>query len=369
MFDAARGDSLAMLICSLLSLIVTIPVLLVPYLFPRMAKKQYVVVVFYISLSTFVSAIATSFGMPYDGSIECYFQAVVQNIMTVSSAFWTVILSVQLYFIVELGSVFIITWEIHVVIWLLSLLVTLLPLSQVSYGARNGLGWCFIVDAADAPAYRLIMWYWLAYYLWMWISILTFILFSVLTQKSAAAARKNISSKAIKVIDPLQSAFRILQPYPYLLILSWSLTTVADSFEVTLGESSVPPGLVSAGNALGCLQGFLISTYYLVSNVEVQNAYCLLLFGVPRRKLSLVSRVEKVAAAADDEGKGNGQKGTSDLDQSVVSEYLVDGSDDEDTLGSSIRYANIRNFQAILRTTYLVGRVEAQQLPGTIDPL
>ena len=346
-----------MLVCSVLSIFVSIPVLLVPYLFPKMAKKQYVIVVFYISLSSLIAAAATSVGMPLDGSNECYFQAVVQNLFTVASAFWTVVLSVQLYFIVELGSVFVITYEIHLIIWLLSAFVTFIPLSEVAYGARDGMGWCFLVEIEGSPG-RLSMsvWYWLSYYLWMWISILTYICFSVLTQRSADQMRCDDSVKIKKAVDPLKSAFRVLQPYPFLLILSWSITTIADTFEVSIGDSTIPSGLASVGNALGCLQGFLISSYYLWSNTEVQNGYHLLLLGVPRRRKSQVSAT-RVAVC----GEERGATLSTDLHQSVASEYLEeegdDGFDENGGEGETVKYANIRNFHTILRHTYLQGKV------------
>ena len=248
--------------------------LAVSVLFKELSRKQYFVVIFYISISTLVSALSTTVGMPEDRSAECYFESVVSNISTLASAFWTVILSIQLYSIVVLKKLFPITLVVHAIIWSLATLVTVLPLTQVRYGSAEGLAWCFLVETSNSPDYAVVLWTWLAYYFWMWLSIICFLVFTILVHFSTVRKRTKVDSgKAVNDDQNLilEGAYRTLLPYPYLLILSNFVTTIVDTFHSD--NSPFPEVVGSVGNALACLQGVFISTYFMYTSKEFQAAY------------------------------------------------------------------------------------------------
>lgn len=252
--DLRRGDSILMFVPSLVSCVAS-SMTIVSYLSSiTLRQKESAEIVFYISISNFLSSIGSIMGEPVDRSAACWFEAIVTNIFSLTSMTWNVVLTYMLFVIVS-GKGFKLTWWIHLFSWSLPIIVTILPFMNATYGAPDGLGWCFIVPTKSTPSWGLLFWYWLSYYVWLWGSVGTIGFLLALT-KWISRSHKESSQKI------LWKAIWKLQLYPLVIVFCWSVTAFTDTVLATPGISITSPVLDYLSLVLPCTQGTLTSLVY-----------------------------------------------------------------------------------------------------------
>jgi len=129
----------------------------------------------YVHLSNALTSLGSAPGNPLDYSLSCWWMGIATNVFTISNCLWTMcvafVINQMFYQEVGTGSKIRIGWKHHLLCWGLPILVTVIPFGSASYGApgrtyienatdstiyssnNDGLGWCWIVDNFDSPAW------------------------------------------------------------------------------------------------------------------------------------------------------------------------------------------------------------------------
>lgn len=263
--DLKRGDSVMMFVPSIAS-VIGAGIMMISYLSSRtLRKKESAEIVFYIGVSNFLTSLGSMMGEPVDRSAACWFEAIGTNIFSLSSMTWNVVLTYMLLMIVA-GRGFKLTWMIHVCAWGLPVIVTLLPFINATYGAPDGLGWCFVVPTRSTPTWGLLFWYWFSYYVWLWGSV-GIIGIMLLMTKFISRGHKESSQKV------LWKAIWKLQLYPLLIVICWSVPAFTDTVLATPGIAINSIVLSNLSLILPCSQGFLTCFVYWYQFDEARNIF------------------------------------------------------------------------------------------------
>ena len=255
-------SSIIMTVVSVVSMIFSLCGLLTAII-PRIREKPYMQVVLFIQACNLFTTIGTIPGYTKTGSSACYFQGFVTNIAPVSCVFWTVFLTIMLYYIVKSSKVIKITVLVHVVCWGFPLLLSVLPFINATYGVpplTNG--WCFIVPYDGS--YRWTMfWYWFSYYAWLWSGIAINTMLSLRILILAQSMRSEASKEKILAI------FNKLIMYPIIFTLCWFVSCVSDTIEAYGYHVRYYNVLIMISNFLSCVQGVLTTSYFFISNRDI----------------------------------------------------------------------------------------------------
>ncbi len=135
-------------------------IVLTAIIFPFMLKRLFFQLVLMISVCELLGGLGAALGFPADDSPSCAVQAILIETFYKASWIWITILIYQLFSLMKTGSVGLKYWQMHALSWIPSLAMTLIPLSQLSYG-RGSLGknssldadWCTF--AGDSWQYEL----------------------------------------------------------------------------------------------------------------------------------------------------------------------------------------------------------------------
>lgn len=282
--------SYTMQICGIVSLLASSTVLLTYGVFPDLRRLRYIEFVFYIAVNDFLSSLGASFGYSADGSVQCWIQAITTNMNVLSAAFWTTIISYQLFLITYFATVIKNTVLIHLVCWLLPLLITLLPLTtNNSYGNPDDeYEWCFFSSTSTSPTWGLFFWDLMGFYAWLWLAIIINLIFLF------AVFFKLREVKLTVMYSSIQYSLNKLTMYPLILILCWAMTTVCDVID------SIHPGVIYGGKpglsvltyALPCLQGLCLSISFFACNAIVRQKWLKLFIQCFPRSLHSLSSSE-----------------------------------------------------------------------------
>ena len=131
--------------CSISSLISSFSVVLTGIIFPTMMKKLFMRMIMFISACDFIASLVYSFGFVKASSILCPIQGSFATFFYHASFFWAVCLSYQTYSLIILNKLSLYEYQMHAIVWTLSFLVLLLPLTDSDYGQDDeisGNAWC-----------------------------------------------------------------------------------------------------------------------------------------------------------------------------------------------------------------------------------
>ena len=98
-------------------------------IFPRLQAYRYMEIIFYVSLNDIVASVGVALGDTTSGSVACWIQGLTTNYNYLSSIFWTVVLSYDLFSIIKSSKPIKDHRLCHLLCWCLPLLLTLLPLT------------------------------------------------------------------------------------------------------------------------------------------------------------------------------------------------------------------------------------------------
>lgn len=217
-----RGYTDLMFGISLTSALACLSILISYFLFwTHLMRKPSMEILFYVFLSNFLTSLGSMVGNPVSGSAACWFEGIITNVFTLSSILWTVVVVVLLYSVVAYKHPLAINLYFHVVCWGFPVLATFLPFVNSTYGAPEGMGWCWVIDLPNTPLWAPELWYWLSFYIWIW---LAFFIIAALVSSIIYKMRsiKNETSKKFKAI-----LFQLVG-YPIIILICWLPSSISD---------------------------------------------------------------------------------------------------------------------------------------------
>jgi hypothetical protein len=158
-----------------------------------------------------------------------------------------------------------IEWWMHILCWILPLFVSLIPLTETTYGS-DGKQWCFL-QSHDIPHLRVHIWEWACFYFWVFASM--FVIAGLIIKLKI---RDNEDSTLVNK-RTIQVILKKLQYYPVIIIFCWLPACIFDSLIVSANEDSTEStsfrifDLIST--AVSCSHGFLFSVIFWYQNQEV----------------------------------------------------------------------------------------------------
>ncbi len=203
------------IIFSVLSLLSSLFVVLTALVFPDMRKRLFMQIVVLISFCNLVANSFSAFGFPPDDSVLCYLQSFFCFVFYKASWMWTTALAYQLYCICMFGKFGISMIRIHIIVWTISVVTTLLPLTTNTFGRPSNeidVAWCFLAGDNEV---MLAVWSFLSFVLVLLVStfLIVYYLFRIYWQYRSM----NIKRQYPEVFAILNA----LMLYPPGFVLTW----------------------------------------------------------------------------------------------------------------------------------------------------
>eukprot|EP01041_Mallomonas_annulata_P006989 gene6989-14213_t len=228
-------------------------------------KKTYIQIIFWSSLSDFFGAVATSLGYLEDGTGICAIQGIASNVFPLARVFWTVIITYLMYTIIVRAKPMTVTTPIHITLWSLSTIPTLLVYTTNRIGALDGPGWCFIAARSDSPAWGLLFWTFFSFYIWIIASLV--IMGGLLTLITIHFAKSKIST--MQSSNNKLANVNKLWVYPAIIFFCWLAPAIVDTqLAITDGEVEPYPlqdYVTYLTLVLPLSQGFLTAVVFFTS--------------------------------------------------------------------------------------------------------
>lgn len=141
-------------------------------MFDSLRKNFAFKLILMIGISDLILSISNLMGAPDHGGAQCYIQAILQQIGDISgilwvcSVSWTINKLTKLTMLPTKSQLKSLYKKMHIIIFTITIIFTLLPFTTSSYGPSGG--WCWIKgnDPID------IMWRYLLFYIPLWMAIL-----------------------------------------------------------------------------------------------------------------------------------------------------------------------------------------------------
>ena len=166
----------------------------------------------------------------------------------------------------------------HVVCWGIPVITTVIPLSNATYGAPGGLGWCWVVPTASTPKWAMKLWFWLSYYIWLWLTFTVIVVYFGLIALKLASVRAETAAQ-FRVI------FYKMLGYPIIIFVSWFPSTCSDFGLYEHPGQVFAPWYTNLTNVLSCLMGALSSLLFWYTNASLANEWLRLAdagFSIPK---------------------------------------------------------------------------------------
>ena len=263
--DFNRGDTPLMFAFSMLSIVTVLPMILSFVIFSHIRKKQYMRVVLYLAISNLLNNIGSLPGQPVNNSFACWFSALITNIFTLASVFWSLVITFMIHRIVFTSKIPAVDWKYHALCWGLPCVVTFLAFINATYGAPDGLGWCWVVPTASTPPWGLIFWYWETFYFWLTLGIFAMMMMCAHVIYHIKYLHSATQEKLMQIINSVKY-------YPIILAVCWSGQLVYDN----VSAYTTFPGMDVVGQfslTIACAQGFFTSTLFFSSNGDVRKCW------------------------------------------------------------------------------------------------
>jgi len=276
---------------------------IIPYLiFPKLRKKVYAEILFYIQICNLASSTGSVLGYLKSYSVGCYWQGFITNVAPVASVFWTIFISLLIYMLIVYGITIKINMYVHIVCWLMPVVTGSFVFINANYLSPSFLdgGWCFVVPNDSTSYFWITFWYWFSFYAWIWLGIaVTFALYLVILCKRELLFQDR-TERENKLLWNLIG-------YPFIIVLSWLVVCVKDTTASTNYKVAFQNSLLMIGVTLACCQGFFTAVYFFVVNREILLreyeglAYPKLSFNFSYASLSLLFNIRGLNRTAPEE--------------------------------------------------------------------
>lgn len=262
----APSSNYEMRVPAVLSIIGSLFMIITYLIFPRFHTLKYMEIIFYVSLNDLIASIGVAIGYVNSGSIACWIQGITTNYNYLSSILWTVVLSYDLFSIIKSSKPIRDHRICHIICWGFPLLTTLLPLSTNTIATpKQSSDWCFIGNRYDSPAWGILVWEILSFYLWVWLSII-FIIYLYIRMFMMLSNKNLIYSASIS------KPFWNLSFFPLVLIFTWGFTSIVDIHAALYPDASYLGQRVISiiGTSFAASQGFLNFIIFVLRNKTVR---------------------------------------------------------------------------------------------------
>ena len=239
-------------------------VVVVYFSFDDLRKLRYVELAFYVALSDMLGSIGLAIGSQNNYTFGCYFQSVITSIFFLSSAYWNMIITFQVYRVVVMkGKIIPDLTFYHLFGWGGPIFLSLIPLTTNTYGNDDDLGtWCYLLTSPSNPEWVTLVWYILTYYLWIWLAIILNI--SLLAIIFIKMRQMNIESAVIN------NTISKIVYYPIISTVCWIVCTVYDFCGITNTTCTNDGSVLSfVGNFMVLIQGLLSSILFFMNNPTI----------------------------------------------------------------------------------------------------
>ena len=176
------------------------------------------------------------------GTFACWFQGLVETSCCLISVFWNAVVAYQIYLVVVKKETIQKMFYFHLVCWCWPVVLTILPLSTVTYGNTDSysagcylsnryaclfhLKVSYVIEVMlydfrirpNSQSWYILFWEVAAFFLWLWVAIGVIIYYYVLVL---------IRLGEMQFIPPaITLAVKQLMFYPLIVIICWLLNTI-----------------------------------------------------------------------------------------------------------------------------------------------
>lgn len=227
------------MICGSVSSVACVFVIVTYLSFPQLWHLRYVELGTYVAANNLIASIGVAIGPQANWTFGCYFQSFVGNANYLAAMFWTVVITYQTWMVVITGEVLKNMVPFHIVIYVLSITVTLLPLTQVAYGYNDddadttpGNKFCYLRSLQDGSTTKWDMFYWETASFFGWVILSVCVIFALTVHAWYKLSNMIVGPEIIRAI-------RRLQWYPVILVVCW-LPYAVFSFHRLLFSDTFP---------------------------------------------------------------------------------------------------------------------------------
>jgi len=265
-------------------------VVLTYVIWPELRKVRYIEIMFYVGTNTFIASLGGALGPVPNYSPACWFQGIATNANFVIASCWITVLTYQLWTAVVYGRT--VTPNamkyIHLFIWTVPAIFSILPLTTSTYGNPNGYkqnketAWCFVVTSTDDndifPVNREkesddqikneILWDFFSFYAWIYANLMINLFFALTILIKLRDGDKK------RTIEIRNSVYRLLL-YPLIEVLCWSWTMVHDMQLAASRVEEPSHEKTSDGFAIfmPLISGFLFSVAFFLINAAARRKW------------------------------------------------------------------------------------------------
>lgn len=247
------------------------------FLFPDLRQLRYIQLVFFVALNDMIASIAISMGRGESGTFVCWFQGMTVILNYLSSIFWTVVISYQVWLVLERKQVIQNMTMIHVICWGLPVVLTLLPLSTNTFGESSAFfnsEWCFIAERDGSPAWSVTFWAIASFFFWILSSLFLTVFFLIRVYF--------IISRMMDMPEISNYTLQKLVFYPLITVVCW-LPACLIYFLALNGETNDRKYNWNLANSFALstavAQGLLNSAAFLANNELVRSKWIALFSG------------------------------------------------------------------------------------------
>lgn len=293
------------IIAASISLLMSSLVLLTALAFRSMRRKLFMQIITFIAICDIFTSGASLVGFPADGTPACSTQAFLISFFVKGMWLWTTVLCYQLYAMFQNGKVSLSYPAMHGIVWGISLVTTLLPLSTGTFGRQGPnerVEWCFLT-AKDRTWY--IVWQTVD---WLAVIQLCLLVLAVLLVQWIIVMRD--STRRAKMSPRLISVMNSLYLYPMAMVLSWSPTMIANICIFYIATPIVESSYVlSLAGCLAVSNGTFQSLIFFYKSHEAQMRWKFVFIGILQR-LGFCQGIARTVSSAQSSAHQTKKKST-----------------------------------------------------------
>lgn len=223
----------------------------------------------YNAISCFLSIPGTLIGDgAKDGTFLCWFQGISLNWFPLSSAFWVVVIALQLQVLINGQPLSQNYNRYHIICWGVPFLVSILPLTTNTYGKGDNAAICFVSNRKDSPYWGQEFWIIASFFIWLWLSLLT-VLYLVI--RAGLVIHRHANDP--RWIQMRKKLLPIFASYPILLFVCWCFSSYIGVYDIITGKGDQDSGVVLyyLANVMPALFGFLSAMVLLITSEDVRR--------------------------------------------------------------------------------------------------
>lgn len=255
---------------SIFSGVCSATVILTVLIFPSLRKQKFVNIMAHINLCTLFASAGVSIGFPSNNSLSCIPQSIIVTFFSRASWFWITFLSLELHSLFMYRKNTITVPIMNVITWILTSLVTFLPLINSTYGRSDNediQGWCYL--SGDDTDQNVITWTIVSLYAPLAVCILLTTIFAIRVRCASGWQDLYSDFPIIQILS--QTSFA----YPLSLLASWVLfALISACFNFSYYEDAKWfDGAQTAATGLAPQLGTMMTFIFFLTSEEARRRW------------------------------------------------------------------------------------------------